>query len=186
MKIITVSLFNLHNFGTLVQNYATNKYISSLGGYDTRVLNYCYLYDHKSLGMKRKLSAYRNDFMVKFLLFGRRLKFYIFAKSNIKLTRKYKTFDQIKNNPPEGDMYLVGSDQVWNKNIISNNQVYLLNWIKSTVKMSYSSSIGEDDVDKDEAQRLRNALGDFKYISVRENTGKKKFLIESGLKMLST
>ncbi len=169
MKIVSVSLYNNWNFGTVLQNYALNKFLIE-SGYRAKVLNYINRYD---------CSAYNTKDKVRFLLglWKLRLGFFVrihktkrFCKQNIVFTKKYKTKTDVIDNPPVADLYIVGSDQVWNKQF--GGEFYYLNWLKNTDKISYSSSIGRTELAEDELKIMGDKLSDFKHIAVREDSAK--------------
>lgn len=74
------------------------------------------------------------------------------------------------------DLFIAGSDQVWNPNIISFDDTNFLGFADSHKKFSYSASFGVSEIPatpKKLRDHFRKSLTDFQYISVRENAGKK-------------
>ena len=57
------------------------------------------------------------------------------------LTKCYKTFDELKNNPPEADLYIAGSDQIWNTMMENGKDpAYYLHFLKNGILATYSAS----------------------------------------------
>lgn len=92
----------------------------------------------------------------------------------------YTSLQQLQDNPPDADIYIVGSDQVWNfwnvpvsvcKNFI---HTYFLDFgDENTQRISYAASWGRTDISDEEIAEITPLLKRFGYISVREESGVK-------------
>lgn len=106
-----------------------------------------------------------------------------FRRKNIIYTEKiYKSLKELQQNPPEADIYICGSDQIWNNSLhYKDTLAWYLNFGNRNIpRISYAASIGRD-FDAKELIRFKKLLMPFKKISVREY--KSKQLCESlGLK----
>lgn len=73
------------------------------------------------------------------------------------------------------DKIIVGSDQVWNQEFCKERPMrYLLDFVEdNSKKVSYSSSFGISEVPEELKQDYMEYLDKFKYISVREESGKR-------------
>lgn len=101
-------------------------------------------------------------------------KFTEFLNKHIKLSPDlYPSYDDLLNNPPVADVYMTGSDQVWNYEIHqSETQAFFLQFGESQVRrIAYAPSIGHDDWPKEREQELRQYLSSFYALSVRESSG---------------
>lgn len=80
---------------------------------------------------------------------------------------------------PKADIYVTGSDQVWNSihNEGLDKHYYFDGFPEGTIKIAYSSSIGRESLDEWEYNEVKRMLGTYKAISVREASA--KILIES-------
>lgn len=80
---------------------------------------------------------------------------------------------------PKSDIYVTGSDQVWNSvhNEGLDRRYYFDGFPGDTIKIAYSSSIGRGKLDLDEYVEVKRMLGSYKAISVREESAKQ--IIES-------
>lgn len=78
-------------------------------------------------------------------------------------------------NKCEGyDAYVCGSDQVWRVGWGYLNPGFWLTFVHDGGrKISYAASIAMNEIPVEEHKMIRNALSDFKFISVRESQGKK-------------
>ncbi len=96
-------------------------------------------------------------------------------QKKLNFTKKYYSYKDLNDNPPQADIYIVGSDQVWNTRITSSidPRIYFYTFLpKTAVKVAYAASFGTNEwyatkYDKEIIESLKT----FKYISVREDTG---------------
>jgi len=98
--------------------------------------------------------------------------------NTLNLTSFYHTTKEIVKNPPQADVYITGSDQVWNRKIILipdkdiyNNDIYFLAFGPSNVKrIAYAASMGEKEWPATFTQQVLPHLRKFNAISVREES----------------
>ena len=81
----------------------------------------------------------------------------------------YRTYKELKNSPPQYDVYLTGSDQVFN-GLISPQALpaRLLSFVNKGVRISYAASAGEKSFQETIEKEVVDALREFTAISVRE------------------
>lgn len=93
-----------------------------------------------------------------------------FREKFLQLTDKeFCDYNELKMIANRYDILVVGSDQVWNKHIISGlEKIYFLKWGNSTRKISYAASVGCSDNSGELASWLQENVKAFDYISVRE------------------
>lgn len=93
--------------------------------------------------------------------------------SKICLSRTYISIDDLYKNPPIYDLYITGSDQVWNPTQSYCIEPYFLSFApKDKMKISYASSIGITELQENEARMFKDRLASYSAISVREHTAK--------------
>lgn len=97
-------------------------------------------------------------------------KFRSFVKTYLHETRVYRTLEQLQKNPPKCDVYIAGSDQLWNSAITNGgfDGAYFLNFgEKSTRRMTYS--VGADFSKlADPVAALKTVINKLDIISLRE------------------
>lgn len=70
------------------------------------------------------------------------------------------------------DIFIVGSDQVWNPDWTSN--IYFLDFVPtSNLKIAYAASFGKSEISTDFMKQVSKYLEDFAFISVREKEAEK-------------
>lgn len=171
------------NYGQQLQCFALQKYLIGLG-HDTYLIKYMptnhiplwrriarsikyrllVSSEQKEKDKKLKLICERNN------LLNCRRGFKKFRDKYIKSTDiVYRNIKELRNNPPDADIYICGSDQVWNNSLKDPDTAgWFLDFGKPTAKrISYAASIGRD-IDSSEINRFTKYLKNFNAISVRE------------------
>ena len=69
---------------------------------------------------------------------------HIFKRFYPKMTKHFHSVEELQQNPPQSDILIVGSDQVWNHKIERNKALayYLDFGTKDAKRISYASSFG--------------------------------------------
>lgn len=171
MKTVAcVTLSGNNNFGNKLQNYALQTKIKELGfecetlwQNSIRAENILYtilIYIKYNILYRKKISEREK----KFLEFNEK---YINYSTNI-----IDFFTNMKKINKKYDYFIVGSDQVWNCSMTHNYNLFYLEGIDDSKKISYAASFGTYDVRKQSIKRVGRDLNLFKNISVREYAGK--------------
>ena len=145
MKIATITCHNVYNYGASLQAYALQRYLSQ-EGHDVEIIDYkpYYLnsrYNWRHIPAESRLYPYK-DYVgtqcIYFLLknrkiyktIGRKRKFDDFRQKFLTLTdNTYTSAEELRATPPQADLYIAGSDQIWNtacENGIRRYAAYLL------------------------------------------------------------
>ena len=192
MKIGFVTTHQYQNFGTFLQCFALQKMLQDLG-HDTEIIDYRREEFKRTMFEKIRIAigdfrkhpmSYISNILAWFLLCKRRSLFNKFAKENFKISQQYwKTSDDLKLNPPQYDLYMSGSDQIWNPSICGFIEPYFLTFApKDSFKVSYAPSIGLSHLSTVEIDQLSTMLATYKYLSCRETTGC-RLLADCGMKV---
>ena len=177
IKVALVTILDNQNIGTYLQAFSLSNVIEKETNSEVEIVNYERKVSTRTSSVKRILAKNRNFFFkissIIYRLFipviaKRRLK--NFLKSNTKLTRKYTSFEEIKKMPPIAEVYLTGSDQVWNSNYNKGiDKVFYLDFApKDKMRLSYAASIGMEEFPKHEIQTVKSLFKKYNKISVRE------------------
>lgn len=168
MKTLTITLHDTDNCGSSLQAFALQHFLIT-HGIDNEIIDYVPSYTQNN-GSTFK-TFIRNIIFRKSYL-QRRRKFQSFINKNLKLTkRKYKTYQELKNNPPQADIYITGSDQLWNNSYAcGNDAAFYLAFVnkEKAKKISYAVSIGKGNVNENDLKLVKEYGNDFKWISLRE------------------
>ncbi len=167
MRISLLTIWHVDNYGAELQTYATVRKLTELG-YEVEVID-LRLTDAKVKIWKDYIRAIIQSFS------PIRFKFNCFWRKHINKTRRYRNTELLCKKPPLADIYIIGSDQVWNPEITKSYALtYFGDFLKpSDVIISYASSFGTEKWNASEAltDSVKNLLATFKNISVREKSG---------------
>lgn len=188
MKICTITCHDVYNYGASLQAYALMRYLNTLN-HDTSIIDYkpeylsrrynCKYIDPQSkyykICQKYPLLYYlyilKNH--IKFIpWYPRKKAFDKFTKDYLSLTPRYNNFNELEKNPPVADLYIAGSDQIWNS-LISNGKdpAFYLSFIKNKrIKSSYAASFGISSIPQEYKDFVKSQLINIEHISVREKT----------------
>lgn len=179
-KIEIITFQNAHNYGALLQVYALQQVLNNEN--KVEIINYqneIVGNQYKVLKISKKGIKSFIKSLVKSVLFypqnkNRYTIFNKFEKEKLNLTKEYRTEAVLKKNAPEANVYITGSDQVWNSDITNGLQdSYTLNFGKDNIRrISYAASIGKSNLQEDEKKVYKDKISKIDYISVREETGK--------------
>lgn len=176
-KIYILTTQYANNIGAQLQCYALSKYLNLLPGVNCQVLRYLPKGHNRSWTILRKPRSFRDvlkliydliriDFLP--LRIKKRKKMKEFISRYIPSSETQYDRNKITNHPPIADIFIVGSDQIWNFNL-RMDFTYFLDFIKdtNTKKISYAASIA-DDWDEQNKIKIKPFINQFDKISIRE------------------
>lgn len=190
MVIKTITCHNVYNYGASLQAYALQKYLEFLG-HDVEIIDFQpYFHQNrynifyipkssrfyaicKKIPMLACLYNLQKNFSM-FKTWGRKKKFDKFTENYLKLTTtQYETSKQLQANPPKADIYIAGSDQIWNTNSDNGKEpAYYLDFgDKDIKKYSYAASFAIPDIDETLKNFVKSKVSNLNKVSVREETG---------------
>lgn len=166
MKIALLTIWKEKNYGAEMQAYATVKALQRMG-HSVDIIDFR-LGELEHPTVKQRLIRLISKFCLDTKKFNR------FWKA-LPATKHYRTLSELKKNPPNADIYMVGSDQVWNPEITRNKALaYFLDFGNDNVKkISYASSFGVNKwiASHELTVIVRRCLKSFQAVSCREISG---------------
>lgn len=179
LNIGTITYHKAYNYGSALQTYALNHYLTKLG-VKAEVINYhssaqddlykIFESSKSFIGIARNIQSlleYKN-------LKTHNKRFEEFLNNNIRLSQAEYTETSDLNvlNEIYTD-FICGSDQIWNPNCADFTTAYLLDFVSDKSRcISYSASMAIEKLPSAWEKPFKEALKDFKMLSVRENQGK--------------
>lgn len=180
MRILIVTMHRGNNFGSALQVYALSETLKNLG-HNPVVLDYIPRRINFRLNLGRMI---KNLFLGKSLhgkyealrgimiLVSSQRQYNRFFKEKVNLTRPYYSYDELVNDCPVADIYMTGSDQVWNSFHNGGIEyVFFLDFVPEHAKrISYAASFGKERLDEWEISETTRLLKKYQAISVRESS----------------
>lgn len=174
-KVGIITVHRLPNWGSAMQGYALQRVVMELG-YDCECIDYIYPNEwHIKRGSWIPSKDGLKNKILRFLgLRPPRLDSLIddFIKKEVKTSQRYSTYGELHTNPPIYDIYISGSDQIWNWKTMCADPSYMLDFAPSNKKLiAYSTSFSVDSIPKEYENLYRKNLSRYAAISVREKNG---------------
>ena len=184
MKTIGIITYHhYYNFGTMLQALALQEKVEQLGYraelIDFKQDNSLSRYEMIKLRIKRMpvyikerkkyrvLADSREKIKEKNELFEQFYKTYLHVGK-----KKYTTTQQLMENPPVYDGYVVGSDQTWNPFVANSPEAFFLPFVENKSKKgSYGPSLAVKSLSDEKEKEYRKKLSSFSFLSCREQDG---------------
>ena len=190
-KTAIVSCYFQHNYGSMLQAYATQMVLDKLGyenetidisGFDGEIKKAKILYFIKAsltsdilitkigrakdaVVRKLKKNNYTRSVEARDEAFRR------FEKEHFEMSPAYKSKKELSDNCSRYKAVLVGSDQLWLPGNIAADY-YTLNFVPDEINtVAYATSFGQSSLPKDTTKLAKVFLSKIKHISVREESG---------------
>lgn len=190
LKIGIITILKVNNYGAELQALALQRKLNILG-YDAEIIDYLFYKnkDHKReavsqpftrLSLSRKVKEFLYPVKVCISTYSfrkdkkrREEKFDEFHQKHTQLSKKtYCKYSDLYKEAFSYDVYIVGSDQVWNPYSNTSLNPYFLTFAPSQkVKISYASSFGVSTLPEEVKDKYRELLNGLDHLSVRESKG---------------
>lgn len=189
-----LTFHHAHHYGAQLQAYALMKAITNTGA-DCEVINY--VRSDTTEGNKlfkkglsaRSLLSNVNTVMNYGKLKRRYNRFESFVNRDMKLSPEfYGTYGALEKAAPGYDVYVCGSDQIWNPLIYKEKTVdpaFFAAFARKGKRVAYAPSFGINEIPEDKREELKKYLESFECLSVREKQGEKIIRDISGRKSLT-
>lgn len=189
-KVGIVSCYFKHNYGSMLQAYATQQVLDNMG-IENETINIDENVDFANGKKKYYMTQITNFTFIKSKLGMIKLKFdkklkkdlgknisirdkkYKEFEQKFRLTAPYKTYAELTKKCKDYSSVLVGSDQLWLPvNVVAD--YYTLNWVPDNVnKISLATSFGVSTVPDKYKDSYKKFLNRIDNLSVRESAGVK-------------
>lgn len=189
MKRVGIITFQkIGNLGADLQAYALAEKLRRMG-YSAENIDYLYYKHPRHVGGKLERAtipvSLKNRFKVALFPLvnalrrpegikkrrNRRKYFDVWFNKNVRVGQEYRSVKSLYDNPPQYDVYMSGSDQIWNPRICSNIAPYFLDFAPEGAKcVSYASSFGVSELNASVFYQYKQWLKRFSHIGVREKS----------------
>lgn len=173
-----VEILTIHfgiNHGSVLQCYALSKTLREMGA-EVEVIDYVparyKMWSNVKIKYPEKSLPWKLAFLVasSVIRLPQKAVFRMYLKQHLDLSRRFSEPHDLADGRPDADLYLVGSDQVWNSSYNgSEDKSYLLGFApQGAVRASYAASIGKDELTEEEGADIARGIQSFSGVSVRE------------------
>lgn len=183
MKTIgIITIHKVYNYGSILQAFALQTVCERLGFQveiiDYRFPNAFHFAKMECESHKKNVKAFILKLCYGLALYKQHRAIDCFVSQYLHLSeRKYASPDELKASPPQYDIYMTGSDQVWNPRYCYGDPSFLLHFVPAgRGKIAYAASIGNVIAEKSIADEYKKLLAEYQAISVRELSS--RFLLQ--------
>lgn len=179
MRVGILTFHRATNYGTALQAFATEKGIKKLG-VKTEMIDYRPEYIERTLRVRKLINAKSlkeiASIIVNAMLYPNMAKRKadsfkrFFSLMNVS-DKVCLTTDEVAKEAQNYDVVLSGSDQLFNRNITSDDMTYFLPF-EHKRKVTFASSFGERKLSDDRVEEIAPFFSGFDALSVREKTAK--------------
>lgn len=171
-----LTFINANNYGAVLQAYSLQKKLEEMGA-DCELIDYrCPAIEemHRLRTLSLHNSFKKNIANIRFNLYqAPRRKAFIRFKSTMKISPNY-TLDSISETNSKYDLFLTGSDQVFNLSLTKGDITYFLDFAEpNKKKVAFAASLGS--FVEEEKTRYQKLLSSFDAISLREQSAIRLF-----------
>lgn len=173
-----ITIHKINNYGSVFQAYALQKVCEDMG-YRVEIIDYTFPNIHHQNNNFAKVADTQPKeprwikllFAYALLKQHRGIANFVHKYQHLS-SLTYNSPEELKSNPPQYDIYMTGSDQLWNPRHCNGDPAFMLHFASNeSLKISYAASIGANDIPKDLYPLYKELLDRYKYISVRETSG---------------
>lgn len=159
MKVGILTFHMAHNCGAMLQAYALSKYIGQ------QYYCNCEIIDYRLPDIYDKYEKMLSENNIE----PKRIKFENFISNHLPTSKRIFNV----KNAEKYDLYIIGSDQIWNPEITNGykDEYFAKYFPTDSIRISYAASSG---IYPENIVELLKKVGDFDFISVRENWLKEK------------
>ncbi|MBZ9609337.1 polysaccharide pyruvyl transferase family protein [Clostridium estertheticum] len=182
VKIGIITYHCAYNYGAVLQAYALQTKLNILG-YESEIINF-------------RSSSIVDNYKESKISGGKRAKVYKIIKRKQLVhaqsvrRKRYEAFDsfinkvlnlspstylttvELENDTLDYNVYICGSDQIWNYSFNGNENAYFLSFVKgNSKKIAYAPSFGIEKLLEEDCHKIKPLLSSFTAISSREEKG---------------
>lgn len=182
-KVAIITYHASHNNGSFLQAYALQEFISSLDGYTCEIINFRQPEQQKMYSIFEEQITLKGTLKNLFILLHykdikkRYDTFELLMQTRLQLSENcYHKVEELTDVEKQYDLFISGSDQIWNAITIDFSDAYLLSFVTNKPKISYAASLGgrlEFLENTDVCNQMKELLQQYSALSVRENIAKK-------------
>ena len=177
MKIAIITFHASDNCGSQLQTYALSKVIKEHFGVTPDVIDFSNRHQQEVYATFRKIhrvkDLVRNLYRLLFLnlLKPYHKSFRDFISNYVNLTNvRYSLPEELKTLDGKYDVYIAGSDQVWNTKAYDFDDSYFFDFVTKGRKIAYATSLGATNIIESSRDKIKytKLVNDFSMLSVRE------------------
>ena len=177
MKTGLLTFYHIHHYGAMLQAYATERAVASLGS-ECEIIDYYVNQDNALFQRPTGLGSAAHDAHTALhykALSERYQRFERFSRDHLRISEhRYESFDELAAAELPYDLILSGSDQIWNPKIFPDGRFdpVFFGTFSQKRRIAYAPSFGIPVIPEGMRAELKGYLDGFSHVSVRETQGR--------------
>lgn len=182
-KIGIITFHSSYNCGSMLQAYALQKIIENRYGAECEIIDFSNIEQKRMYSILYKPRQVKDVFrnLLNMLFYGKikshNTAYREFLNNNLVLSKEhFETVNDLIKANLNYDIYITGSDQVWNINAQDFDDAYFLPFVYQGKKLAYAVSLGATNPNSRrdaEKNKYKKYIESFDAISVREGNAQK-------------
>lgn len=180
-SVLITTMHRGSNFGSALQVYALTNALKKIG-LTSMVLDYIpeRIKFSKVIGrllktlfsLSSSLQQRYQAFRGVCILLSNTFYYGLFFRRELSMTKSYYSIEEIRKANLHADIYMTGSDQVWNSSYNQGiDRVFFLDFLpKDAKRVAYAASFGKTELEEWEKDITKALLSRYSAISVRESS----------------
>ena len=173
-----ITIHKINNYGSVFQAYALQKACEDLG-YKTEIIDYNYpnsfhtpnKYANIEDSQPNEPRLIKMFYALDLIKQHKGISRFVSNFENLS-SKQYNHPDELFSDAPHYDVYITGSDQLWNPRHCNGDPAFMLHFAPdNALKISYAASVGTNAIPEELKPQYKALLSRYAHISVRENTG---------------
>lgn len=180
MRIGIITIHRIDNYGSALQAYALQRFLQNKTQHEIELIDYKFPNEYH-ISRRGKISklellwcyarnlwaliVHRSDI--------RKKRFRAFREKFLDLSKEvYHSIAEIESNPPMYDLYITGSDQVWNPKSLFNDPTFYCGFApKDARRISFAASISSTFIPEEYKESIKQRLSLYSGLGLRESKG---------------
>lgn len=180
-KVGILTFHASYNCGSMLQAYALQRVLRDKFNTESEIVDFSNKEQKRMYSAMYKPKSFKDVARnILNFIFLKRIKkhnndYIKFSENNFKKSNKsYENIDELKILENDYDLFITGSDQVWNINARDFDDAYFLPFVENKPKIAYAVSLGATNPNlSDEKEKYAEYAKKLDAISVREKNAQK-------------
>ena len=172
-----ITIHKINNYGSVFQAYALQKACDDLGC-KTEIIDYNFPNSAHANNKYAVRCAHPNEprwikmiYALDLIRQHKGISAFVSKYQHLSV-KQYNSPEELKSDAPKYDVYITGSDQLWNPRHCNGDPAYMLHFAPDgALKISYAASISANKFPDELHPLYKELLGRYSHIAVRENSG---------------
>lgn len=173
-----ITIHKINNYGSVFQAYALQRACED-SGFKTEIIDYNFPNDFHSKNkyVEESDSQPNEPTWIKFLYAldlkrqHKGIMNFVYRYENLS-DKQYSSPAELGEGAPLYDVYITGSDQLWNPRFCNGDPAFMLHFApENALKISFAASIGSNSIPDELKPQYKALLSRYAHIAVRENSG---------------